>query len=95
MNLKNLSPLANIRTAIDVLRNRMPGARAMLKAEDIAISVHHHDASGSHWCRVEFFFRDGRDASAAYRAVERLYEMNRPQQDALAGRPTFTTEDFS
>lgn len=66
----------------------------MFKAEDIAISVHHQDASKDHWCRVEFFFRNGKDASQAYRAVERLYEMNRPQLDALAGAPTPTTQDF-
>lgn len=87
MNLKNLSPLANIRTALDVLRNRMPGALAMLRAEDIGISVHHRDASGAHWCRIDFSFTSAADASRAYRAVERIYEMNRPQQDALANRP--------
>jgi hypothetical protein len=58
--------------------NRMPGALAMMKARDIAISVHHVDARNAHWCRVEFFFDKGGDASAAYRAVERLYEMDRP-----------------
>lgn len=82
---------ANIRCAIDVLRGRLPGALAMLKAEDIAISVHHHDGRNNHWCRVEFFFRNPTEAGNAYRAVERLYKMSRPQQDALAGRPTYTT----
>ena len=73
----NLS-FANIKCAIDVLRNRMPGALAMLKAVGIGISVHHIDSKGIHYCRVEFEFSDAASASAAYRAVERLYEMNRP-----------------
>jgi hypothetical protein len=68
---------SNIRCAIDVLRNRMPGALAMLKATDIGISVHHVDAKNIHYCRVEFEFPDSASASAAYRAVERLYEMTR------------------
>jgi len=72
----NLS-FANIRCAIDVLRGRLPGALAMLKAEDIAISVHHNEARREHWCNVQFFFPNGGDASQAYRAVERLYEMDR------------------
>ncbi len=68
---------ANIRCAVDVLCGRMPGALAMLKASDVAISVHHIDERNSHWCRVDFFFANGADASSAYRAVERLYEMDR------------------
>jgi hypothetical protein len=68
---------SNIRCAIDVLRNRLPGALAMLKATDIGISVHHVDAKNIHYCRVEFEFPDGASASQAYRAVERLYEMTR------------------
>ncbi len=88
---RTLSILANIRCAIDVLRGRLPGALAMLKAEDIAISVYHNDTRNEHWCNVQFFFAEGKDASRAYRAVERLYEMNRPQQDANAGLPTQTT----
>ncbi len=88
---RTLSILANIRCAIDIMRGRLPGALAMLKAEDIAISVHHNDVRNEHWCNVQFFFADGKDASRAYRAVERLYEMNRPQQDALASRPTMTS----
>lgn len=70
---------AGLRTAIDILRNRLPGALAMLKAKDIAISVHsnNHD----HWCTVTFWF-DGDETSCgdAYRAIERLYEMNRSQR---------------
>jgi hypothetical protein len=68
---------SNIRCAIDLLRNRVPGALAMLKARDIGISVHHIDARNVHYCRVEFDFPDAASASAAYRAIERLYEMNR------------------
>lgn len=68
---------ANVRCAIDILRNRMPGALAMLKATDVGISVHHNDAKGIHYCRVEFEFPNAGSASSAYRAVERLYEMNR------------------
>lgn len=71
---------ANIRCAIDVLRDRMPGALAMMKAKEIGISVHHNDASGSHWCNVQFWFDNAADASAAYRAVERLYEMERVRE---------------
>lgn len=72
---------ANLRCAIDVLRGRMPGALAMMRARDISISVHHKDSQGLHYCRVEFDFENGADASMAYRAVERLYEMNRPQTE--------------
>jgi hypothetical protein len=68
---------ANVRCAIDILRNRMPGSLAMLKATDIGISVHHVDAKNIHYCRVEFEFPDSASASEAYRAVERLYEMTR------------------
>lgn len=82
---------AKIRCAIDILRGRLPGALAMLKAEDVSISIHHQDARNNHWCRVEFFFLNDADAVRAYNAVERLYEMDRPQQDKLAGRPTATT----
>ena len=63
---------SNLRCAIDILKNRMPGALAMLKATDIGISVHHVDAKNIHYCRVEFEFPDAASASAAYRAVERL-----------------------
>ncbi len=83
----NLSPIARIRTAIDILRNRMPGALAMFKAEDIAISVHHNGARDTHSCQVVFFFdHDAQACGNAYRAIERIYEMNRVQCD-LAGRP--------
>lgn len=77
---KNLSILANLQTAKDILMNRLPGALAMLKAQDIAISTHSNDR-GEHWNTITFFF-DG-DAKAkgdAYRAIERLYEMNRSQE---------------
>lgn len=72
-----------IRCAIDILRGRLPGALAMFKARDIAISVH---SGRDNACQVIFFFDDQRDCGNAYRAIERLYEMNRVQCD-LAARP--------
>ena len=84
---KPLSLLARVRTAIDILRGRLPGALAMFKAEDIAISVHHNDTKGTHACQVIFFFdHDQQACGNAYRAIERIYEMNRVQCD-LAARP--------
>lgn len=81
-----LSPLARIRTAIDILRGRLPGALAMFKAHDISISVHSGDATGNR-CQVIFWFDDdSRSCGNAYRAIERLYEMNRVQAD-LGARP--------
>lgn len=65
-----------IRMAIDVLRGRMPGALAMLKAEETSISV--HSRGDDHWCNISFWFgRDGRSCGNAYRAMERLYEIDR------------------
>lgn len=73
----NLS-FSRIRCAIDILRGRMPGALAMLKADDIAIST--HSLGDDHWCQVTFWFgSDGHACGNAYRSVERLYEMNRVQ----------------
>ena len=81
---------SGIRTAIDVLRNRLPGALAMLKAKDIAISVHGN--SRNHWCTVTFWFDDdGKSCGDAYRAIERLYEMNRKQRGDGWQGPTSTT----
>ena len=83
----NLSPVARIRTAWDILRGRLPGALAMLKAEEIAISVHHNDTQNTHACQVIFFFNHDEAACGnAYRAIERIYEMNRVQCD-LAAHP--------
>lgn len=80
---RNLSVFANIRTAIDVFRGRLPGALAMLRAKDIAITT--HSKGGQHWNTVTFFFDDdSRSCGNAYRACERLYEMNHPQLDALS-----------
>lgn len=81
--------LAQVKCAIDVLRGRMPGAIAMLKADRVSISIHHrepHQSStnpprASHWCEVRFHFDDPRACGNAYRAVERLYEMDRDQND--------------
>ena len=82
-----LSPIARIRTAIDILRGRLPGALAMFKATEIAISVHHNDTVDTHACQVVFFFdHDQAACGNAYRAIERIYEMNRVQCD-LAARP--------
>lgn len=73
----HLSPLARVRTAIDILRGRLPGALAMLKAEDIAVST--HSRGEDHWNTVTFYFgRDGGACGNAYRACEQLYEFNRP-----------------
>jgi len=58
--------------AIDVLRNRLPGARAMLKARDVAVSVHHPSNS----VVVRFFFDSHADAATAYRTCEKLYDLD-------------------
>ena len=78
-----------IRMAIDVLRGRMPGALAMLKAEDTSISI--HSRGNDHWCNITFWF--GRDRAAcgdAYRSMERLYEIDRKQRQPpdYYGTPT-------
>ena len=68
-----------LRTAMDILKNRMPGALAMRKASEIGISV--HSRNGNHWCTVSFYFGpDGSACGNAYRAIERLYEMDRNQR---------------
>ena len=59
----------------------------MLKATDIAISIHHSGAT--HACQVVFVFDDPDSCGNAYRAVEYIYEMNRVQFD-LAARPLKT-----
>lgn len=65
-----------LRMAIDVLRGRFPGALAMLKAEDTSISVHHKGQEN--WCTLHFYFGDDAKACGdAYRAMERLYEIDR------------------
>ncbi|MFA5897663.1 MAG: hypothetical protein WC829_00990 [Hyphomicrobium sp.] len=70
---------SKIRMAIDVLRGRMPGALAMLKAEDSSISI--HSRGNDHWCNITFWFgRDGYSCGNAYRAMERLYEIDREQR---------------
>lgn len=69
---------SGIKTAIDILCNRLPGALAMLKAKDISISV--HSRGDDHWCTVNFYFDgDVQSCGNAFRAIDRLYEMNRPQ----------------
>lgn len=81
----HLSPLARIRTAIDILRGRLPGALAMFKASDISISVHSGSNFGNR-CQVIFWFDNSGDCGNAYRAIERIYEMNRVQCDLAAKR---------
>ena len=77
---------SGFRTALDVLKNRLPGALAMTRATETAISVHQRD--GRHWCTVSFYFdRDTQSCGNAYRAIERLYEMDRNQR-APEGYPT-------
>ena len=78
---------AKVRCAIDVLRWRLPGALAMAKARDVSISVHHrtdnktNPPSESRFCQITFHFDDTGDCGNAYRAIERLYEMDRVQRD--------------
>jgi hypothetical protein len=80
---------AAIRTAIDILNNRMPGALAMGKAREIGISV--HTRAERHWCTVTFHFDHDRVACGnAYRAIERLYEMER-NQDGPQGKSALTS----
>lgn len=84
---------SGLRTAIDILKNRMPGALAMLKAKEIGISVHSRD--GNHWCTVSFYFGDDAQSSGnAYRVIERLYEMDR-NQNAPQGYPLASAKDPS
>ncbi len=63
----------------------------MLKAKDISISVHSN--SHDNWCTVTFWFDDdGKSCEDAYRAIERLYEMNRSQRgDGWQGPTNCTT----
>lgn len=77
---RNLSAIANIKTATDILRHRLPGALAMLKASDIAISTHSNER-GEQWNTITFFFDcDAKAKGDAYRACERIYEFNRSQE---------------
>ena len=79
-----LSLLARMRTAIDIMRGRLPGALAMFKADDISISVHSGGEHGNR-CQVVFWFDDDSSACGdAYRAIERIYEMNREQCNLAA-----------
>lgn len=76
--------VAKLRCAIDVLKNRMPGALAMTRAESISISTHaRHLSNGAaqHSCTITFHFgSDSTSKSKAYRAIERIYEMDRVQE---------------
>lgn len=71
-----------LRSMIDILKNRMPGALAMGKARVVGISIHHSEARNDNWLTVSFGFGGDRASCGnAYRAIERLYEMDR-EQDA-------------
>lgn len=73
-----------LRSCIDILKNRMPGALAMGKARVVGISIHHSEARNDNWLTISFGFgRDRASCGNAYRAIERLYEMDR-KQDADA-----------
>jgi len=73
-----LIQLSTIRCAVDILKGRLPGALAMLKARDASIAIRHTDDSAS--CEITFYFdRDTKSAGNAYRAIERIYEMTREQ----------------
>jgi hypothetical protein len=84
---------SGFRTAIDILKNRMPGALAMLKAHETGISIHSRD--DRYWCTVSFYFdRDQQSCSSAYRSIERLYEMDRNQR-APKGYPLSSNHQTS
>ena len=71
-----------LRSCIDILKNRMPGALAMGKARVVGISIHRSEAGNYNWLTVSFGFDGDRTSCGnAYLAVERLYEMDR-EQDA-------------
>ena len=70
---------SSIRSAIDLLRNRLPGALAMMKASDVAVSLEHRANSNS--VVVSYFFNNRADCGNAYRACERLYEFDRIQRE--------------
>lgn len=74
------------RSVIDILKNRMPGALAMGKAHVVGISIHHSSARNDNWLTVSFGFDGDRNACGnAYRAIERLYEMDRDQMGPEKG----------
>lgn len=81
-----------IRMAIDVLRGRLPGALAMLKAQETSISI--HSRGKENWCNVTFYFGPaGGTCGDAYRSMERLYEIDREQRqppDYYRGTPSVT-----
>jgi hypothetical protein len=75
-----------LRSMIDILKNRMPGALAMGKANVVGISIHHSEARNDNWLTVSFGFDGDRAACGnAYRAIERLYEMDRKQDAPTHG----------
>ena len=68
--------------ALDMFHNRLPGSLAMMRATEHAISVHHNESLNLHYCRVEFLFPDGKSASQAYRAMERIYRVDEAPEAA-------------
>ena len=74
------------RSIIDILKNRTPGALAMGRARVVGISIHHSEARNDNWLTVSFGFDGDRTACGnAYRAIERLYEMDRDQDAPAKG----------
>lgn len=83
------SLFAQIRTARDILANRLPAALAMLKAKDVSIAT--RSRGNEHWIEVYYYFDgDAKACGEAYRRVEYLYQMDRDQKPAERG-PTRTT----
>ncbi len=77
------SLFAQVRSARDILCNRVPAALAMLKARDVSIAIRHRTADNGkqdNYLEVTYYFDENAKAcSAAYRRVEYLYEMTRDQ----------------
>jgi len=76
------SLFAQIRTARDILCNRLPAALAMLKAQDVSIAIgqRQEPTRTLHWVQVTFHFDgDAKSCGEAYRRCEYLYEMERDQ----------------
>lgn len=65
------------RTIVDVFRNRLPGALVMSKATDVSIAIRSKESTRDFSCTVTFHFPDQAKAGNAYRAIERLYQMER------------------
>ncbi len=89
------SLFAQIRTARDILCNRLPAALAMLKAKDVSIAVGHRQEAtrNQHWLTVTYLFDDDPVACRnAYHRVEYLYEMDRDQRGHTQAQPAAVEE---